>query len=141
MSHRDTVAALIFLGGGFHFKAIESAALHADTDLRQARTNLAIEAILVHAEETGRIAQTDEARRHRHKDFNNHRRPARNLRFRSFRAELSRDVNYLRLMQEKQSEFLVIFSEKHGGSNSQPEHYECELSTFARRGIGIQLTH
>jgi hypothetical protein len=101
MSHRDTVAALIFLGGGFHFKAIESAALCPDADLRQVRTNLAIEAILVHTEEAGRIAQTDKARGHSHTDFNNHRRPSRALRFRSFRAELSRDVDYLRLMQEK----------------------------------------
>jgi len=111
MSHRDTVAALILLGGGFHFKAIEGAALGADPDLRQVRTNLAIEAILVHAEETGRIAQTDEAWGHRHIDFTNHRRPVRNLRFRSFRAELSREVDYLRLMQEEQREFLGIFSE------------------------------
>jgi hypothetical protein len=106
MSHRDTVAALIFLGGGFHFKAIERAALGADPDLRQVRTNLAIEAILVHAEEAGRIAQTDKARGHWHTDFTNHRRPVRAVRFRSFRAELSRDVDYLRLMQEKQSVFL-----------------------------------
>ena len=111
MSHRDTVAALIFLGGGFHFKAIERATLDADPDLRQARTNLAIEAIFVHAEETGRVAQTDEARGHWHTDFNNHRRPVRTLRFRSFRVELSRDVDYLRLQQEKQPEFLGIFSE------------------------------
>ena len=111
MSHRDTVAALIFLGGGFHFKAIEGAALDADSDLGQARTNLAIEAILIHAEEAGRVAQSDEARGHWHTDLNNHRRPSRVLRFRSFRAELSPDVDYLRLMQEKQSEFLGIFSE------------------------------
>ena len=111
MSHRDTVAALIFLGGGFHFKAIEGSALNANPDLRQAWTNLAIEAILVHAEETGRVAQTNEARGHRHTDFNNHRRPVRTLRFRSFRAELSRDVDYLRLMQEKPFEFRGIFSE------------------------------
>ena len=111
MSHRDTVAALIFLGGGFHFKAVERAALDADPDLGQARTHLAIEAILIHAEETGRVAQTDKARGRRHADFNIHRRPVRNLRFRSFRAELSREVNYLRLMQEKQSEFRGIFSE------------------------------
>jgi hypothetical protein len=111
MSHRDTVAALIFLGGGFHFKAIEGAALDTDPNLRQARTDLAIEAIFVHAEETGRVAQTDEARGHWHTDFNNHRRPVRALRFRSFRVELSRDVDYLRLMQEKQSGFRGIFSE------------------------------
>jgi len=109
MSHRDTVAALIFLGGGFHFTAIEGAALDTDPDLRQARTNLAIEAILVHAEETGRVAQTDEARGHWHIEFNNHRRPVRTLRFRSFRVEMSRERDYLRLMQEKRSGFRGIF--------------------------------
>ena len=109
MSHRDTVAALIFLGGGFHFKAIEGATLNANPDLSQARTNLAVEAILVHTEETGRVAQADKARRHWHTDFNNHRRPTRNLRFRSFRVELSRDKDYLRRMQEKQSGFRGIF--------------------------------
>jgi hypothetical protein len=35
MSHRDTVAALIFLGGGFHFKAIEGATLLSDVNFRQ----------------------------------------------------------------------------------------------------------
>src|ERR1700722_3314027 len=119
MSHRDTVAALIFLGGGFHFKAIEGATLGSDPDLGQARTNLAIEAILVHAEETGRVAQPDKARGHGHTDFNNHRRPVRTVRFRSFRAELSREVNYRRPMQEKQSEFRGIFSEMHGDSSTQ----------------------
>ena len=111
MSHRDTVAALIFLGGSFHFKAIERAPLCADPDLGQVRTHLPIEAILVHAEETGRVAQTDEARGHWHTDFNDHRRPSRALRFRSFRDELSLDVDYLRLMQDKQSEFVGIFRE------------------------------
>jgi hypothetical protein len=114
MSHRDTVAALIFLGSGFHFKAVEGAALGADPDLRQVRANLAIEAIFVHAEELGSIAQADKARGHWHTDFNNHRRPSRTLRFRSFRAELSRGVDYLRLMQEKQSEFLGFFRETQG---------------------------
>jgi hypothetical protein len=109
MSHRDTVAALIFLGGGFHFKAIECATLNADPDLGQVRTYLAIEAILVHAEETGRVAQTDKARGHWHTVCNNHRRPVRTLRFRSFRVELSRDKDYLRRMQEKQSGFRGIF--------------------------------
>jgi len=64
LSHRDTVAALIFLGGDFHFKTIEGATLDADPDLRKVRANLAIEAIFVHAEETGRVAQTDKARSH-----------------------------------------------------------------------------
>src|ERR1700728_3700580 len=109
MSHRDTVAALIFLGGGFHFKAIEGAALHTDPNLRKVRTNLAIKAILVHAEEAGRVPQTDKARGLRSEDFNNHRRPVRTLRFRSFRVELSRDVDYLQLLQEKQSGFRGIF--------------------------------
>jgi hypothetical protein len=120
LSHRDTVAALIFLGGGFHFKAIERATLGAYPDLGQARTNLAIEAILVHAEEARRIAQTHEARGDWHTDFNNHRRPSRDMRFRSFRVELSREIDYLRLMQEKQSAFLGIFSEKHGARTHNP---------------------
>jgi hypothetical protein len=64
LSHRDTVAALIFLGSGFHFKAIEGTALSADPDLGQMRTDLAIESVLVHAEEPRRIAQADEARGH-----------------------------------------------------------------------------
>ncbi len=114
MSHRDTVAALIFLGGGFHFKAIEGAALGSNADLGQARTHLAIEAILVHAKETGRVAQTDEARGQWHTNFNNHRRPVRALRFRSCRVELSREGDYLRLMQQTQSEFRGIFSEMQG---------------------------
>ena len=109
MSHRDTVAALIFLGGGFHFKAIEGAALGADPDLGQVRSDLAVEAILVHTEETGRVAQADKARSHWHTEVNNHRRPSRTVRFRSFRVELSRDVDYLRLAQKKQPEFLGIF--------------------------------
>jgi hypothetical protein len=114
MSHRDTVAALIFLGGGLHFKAIEGAALGADPDLGQVRTDLPVEPVLVHAKEAGRIAQADEARDHWHTNFDNHRRPVRTLRFRSFRAELSRDADYLRLTQEKLSEFRGIFSETHG---------------------------
>ncbi|MGC2460116.1 MAG: hypothetical protein WA446_03935 [Steroidobacteraceae bacterium] len=75
MSHRDTVAALIFLGGGFHFKTVEGAALCADPDLGQARTNLAIEAILVHTEELRRIAKADKARGRRPENLKNHLRP------------------------------------------------------------------
>jgi hypothetical protein len=66
MSHRDTVAALIFLGSGFHFKAIEGAALRADANFSQMRPDLAVEAILVHPEEGWRIAQTYETRENRH---------------------------------------------------------------------------
>ena len=99
--------------GGFHFKAIEGAAPRADPDLRQARTYLAIEAILVHGEETGRVAQTDKARGRRHTDFNDHRRPVRTLRFRSFRAELSREVDYLRLTKKNVPSFSA-FSAKCG---------------------------
>ena len=62
MSHRDTVAALIFLGGGFHFKAIKGAALAADMDLSKAWTDFAIEAILVHTKEMRRVSKADKAR-------------------------------------------------------------------------------
>jgi len=51
MSHRDTVAALILLGGGLHFKSIEGPTLPADPDLNELRSDLAVEAVLVHAEE------------------------------------------------------------------------------------------
>jgi hypothetical protein len=41
-------------------------------------------------------------------------------RFRSFRDELSLDVDYLRLMQEKQPEFLGIFRETQGTRTHNP---------------------
>ena len=94
MSHRDTVAALIFLGCGFHFKAIEGAALPADADLRQLQPEVAIEAVLVHAEEARRVAEANEARHDVCRRIGAgatdvHRRPFRSLRFRPFRDELS----------------------------------------------------
>jgi len=57
-----SVAALIVVGGGFHFKPIEGAALSADSDLGELRTDLAVETVLVHAEEARRIAQAYETR-------------------------------------------------------------------------------
>jgi hypothetical protein len=75
MSHRDTIAALIFLGGGFHFKAIERATLGADPDLGKAWPDLPVEPVLVHAEEPRRIAKADKARGRRPGDLKNHLRP------------------------------------------------------------------
>jgi hypothetical protein len=49
--------------GGFHIKAVECTALATDADLPQERTDLRIEAVLVHAEELRRVAQPDESRR------------------------------------------------------------------------------
>jgi hypothetical protein len=57
-----SVAALIVVGDGFHFKPIESAALPADPDLGEVRANLAVESVLIHAKETRRIAQAYETR-------------------------------------------------------------------------------
>jgi hypothetical protein len=34
MGHRDTVAVLIVLGGGLHFKQVEGDTLTSDADLR-----------------------------------------------------------------------------------------------------------
>jgi hypothetical protein len=44
------VAALIVVGPAIKVKAVESDSLRADWNLGKSRTNLAIEAILVHAE-------------------------------------------------------------------------------------------
>ena len=110
MSHRDTVAALIFLGGGFHFKAIEGAALRADSNLDKVRPEVAIEAVLIHAEELRRVAQPNESRLDccrggQRECVRVHRRPVRQLRFRPFRDELSLRTNHLRFAQESLLKF------------------------------------
>jgi hypothetical protein len=46
-----SVAALIFLGHRFHFKAIKGTTLLPDANLREARTNFLIEEIFVHPKE------------------------------------------------------------------------------------------
>ena len=56
------VAAFIVDGPGIEVKTVESDSLCADRNLGKKRTNLAVEAILVHAEIGGRVAQPDEAR-------------------------------------------------------------------------------
>jgi hypothetical protein len=57
LGHRDTVAALILLGGGLHFKSVEGETLLADPDGRQLGPDDAIEPVLVHAEVRGRAAK------------------------------------------------------------------------------------
>jgi hypothetical protein len=61
LSRGTSVAGLIVLGSLFHFKAVESASLGADLDLREEGSDLAVEPVLVHAEEIGRVAEADEA--------------------------------------------------------------------------------
>ena len=56
------VAALIVVGPGIEVKAVEGDPLRADRDHGEERTNVAIEAIFVHAEIRRRVAQADEAR-------------------------------------------------------------------------------
>ena len=56
------VAALIVVGPGVEVKAVKGDSLRADGDHIQERTNVAIEAIFVHTEIGGRVAQPDEAR-------------------------------------------------------------------------------
>jgi hypothetical protein len=58
------VARLIVIRPRVEFKAIEGDALHADPDLGQRRTDLAIEAIAVHPEVAGGVAESDEAGEH-----------------------------------------------------------------------------
>jgi hypothetical protein len=61
LSRGTPVAGLIVLGGRLHFKAVEGAALGADLNLREEGSDLAVKPVLVHAEEVGRVAETDEA--------------------------------------------------------------------------------
>lgn len=61
MSHRDTVAALIFLGGGLHFKAIEGPALLADSDHGEVRPDFPVEAVFVHGKEAWGITKSHES--------------------------------------------------------------------------------
>jgi hypothetical protein len=56
------VAALIVVGPGIEVKTVKSDSLRADWDCREGRTNVAIEAIFVHAKIGGRVAQSNEAR-------------------------------------------------------------------------------
>jgi hypothetical protein len=59
------VAALIVVGPGVEVKAVKSDPLRADWNHGQERTNLAIEAILVHSEIRLGVAQADKPRQKR----------------------------------------------------------------------------
>jgi hypothetical protein len=56
------VAALIVVGPGIEVKTVESDSLRADGDHIQQRTNVAIEAIFVHAKVRRSVAHANEAR-------------------------------------------------------------------------------
>jgi hypothetical protein len=60
MSHRDTVAALIFLGSGLHFKPIEGPSLSPDADFGELRSDLQVESVLVHPEVDGGVPKSNE---------------------------------------------------------------------------------
>jgi hypothetical protein len=59
------VAALIVVGPGVEVKAVKSDPLRADWNHGKERTNLTIEAILVHSEIGRRVAQADKTRQKR----------------------------------------------------------------------------
>jgi len=59
------VAALIVVGPGVEVKAVKSDPLRADWNHGKQRANLAIEAILVHSEIGGGVAQADKTRQKR----------------------------------------------------------------------------
>ena len=61
MDHRDTVAALIFLGGGLHFKSVKSPTLASNADLSETWADIGVESIFVHSEVAGGIAKSDES--------------------------------------------------------------------------------
>ena len=56
------VAALIVVGPGIEVKPVKSDSLRADWNHGEERTNVAIEAIFVHAEIRGGVAHANEAR-------------------------------------------------------------------------------
>jgi hypothetical protein len=62
LSRRAPAAGSIIVRPRIQFKAIERDSLAADRDLRKKRTNLGVEAIHVHAEIAGRVAQPKESR-------------------------------------------------------------------------------
>jgi len=55
------VAALIVIRPCIEVNAVEGDALNADADSEDAGAHFAVEAVLVHAEVSGRVAQADEA--------------------------------------------------------------------------------
>jgi hypothetical protein len=63
LSRGTPVAALIVVGPGIEVKAVESDPLGADRDHGQGGAHVAIEAVLVHAEIAGCIAESNESRR------------------------------------------------------------------------------
>jgi hypothetical protein len=52
---------LVIVSDGFHFKSVKCTSLSTDADLPEKGADLCIEAVLVHAEELRRVAQSDEA--------------------------------------------------------------------------------
>jgi hypothetical protein len=62
LSRRAPAAGSIIVRPRIQFKAIERDSLAADRDLRKKRTNPGVEAIHVHAEIPGRVAQPKESR-------------------------------------------------------------------------------
>jgi hypothetical protein len=64
LSRGTPVARLIVVRPRVEFKAIEGDALDADPDFRQCGSDLAIEAIAVHPEVGGGVAEAQEAGNH-----------------------------------------------------------------------------
>jgi hypothetical protein len=141
---RDTVAGLIFLGGGFHFKSVKRSPLNAYADLCQQRPHFAIEAVLVHAEVAGRVAEADEAWRRgtgsrRCRCFGQAsfartivkfkllKHDLKHLvRFRSFRDELSLKANHALVVQKCLPKFRGKNSEYLGISCRGPQRRHCD---------------
>ena len=69
------VAALIVVGPGIEVKAVEGDPLRADADYGEERTDVAVEAIFVHAEIRRRVAQPDKTRQERRPLGETPRRP------------------------------------------------------------------
>jgi hypothetical protein len=71
------VAALIVVGPGIEVKPVKGDPVRADRNRGEKRTNIAIEAIFVHAEIRRGVAQADETRQERRGLGNRPRSPYR----------------------------------------------------------------
>ena len=118
------VAAFIVVGPGIEVKAVESYSLRADRDRGEGWTDIAIEAIFVHAEIRGSVAHANEARhqprwrgeeahllweRMRFEGIFDHRRPYEPV-VPAVQGQVATRGNYPRDVQESQFGFRAIFS-------------------------------
>jgi hypothetical protein len=103
---------LIVIRPGVQINAIKGDALRADGNHGDVRTHLVIEAVLIHAEVSRRVTQSNEARQElRLRILKGHRRPAKRA-APIARDELSLDANHGQRAQECQPNESCEFQQK-----------------------------